>query len=479
MAKKILSVGIDIGTSTTSLVFSNLIIEKTSGEMRMPQTKITDKEIVYRSSVYFTPLKSNTELDAEEISNIVKREYQNAGISPKDVETGAVIITGDTARKSNADKVLNEISDFAGDFVVASAGPSLESILSGKGSGAEQYSIENIDTICNMDIGGGTTNTSVFYDGKCIDADCMDIGGRLIRFTPGTNVIEYVFPKIKAIAQRLGIQAEIGNSINMNQISAITDVMAKAMLEKLKLSPDNVDFNYLCTETKENRKLSRKVNAVTFSGGVGKLIYDGEMVDKFAYDDIGVCLADSIKNELKKLDVKLVKPKETIAATVIGAGNHSVDVSGGTITITNLDSLPLKNLPIVKINEPVEMSYEVLKEEIGKQIHWVQGLDGCQEVALCFTISQKLGFKDISRLAEKIVEAASDLFKQQKILVVIVQGDYGKVLGQCIKQRLPKGKEIVCIDSIDATQGDYIDIGKPIGIADAVPVVIKTIAFSY
>ena len=132
MAEKILSVGIDIGTTTTSLVFSNLTVEKTTGDMFMPKTAITDKTVIYRSPIYFTPLRSNTELDAEKIRQIIEEEYRRAGVQVSEVETGAVIITGDTARKTNAERVLAEISQFAGDFVVAAAGPRLESILAGK-----------------------------------------------------------------------------------------------------------------------------------------------------------------------------------------------------------------------------------------------------------------------------------------------------------------------------------------------------------
>ena len=210
MSEKILSVGIDIGTSTTCIVFSDILIDNSSTNMQLPHAEIVEKKVRYRSPIYFTPLRSNTELDVDGIEKIVAKEYAAAGIAPKDVQTGAVIITGDTARKSNAQRCLQAISRYAGDFVVATAGPTLESILAGKGSGADRYSKENSMTICNLDIGGGTTNTATFSSGKLVDADCMDIGGRLIRFQEGTREIEYVFPKIHQLASEMGIRAEIG-----------------------------------------------------------------------------------------------------------------------------------------------------------------------------------------------------------------------------------------------------------------------------
>lgn len=479
MAETILSVGIDIGTSTTSLVFSNLTFEKVSGDMAMPKTEITDKKIIYRSPVYFTPLKSNTELDAELIGMLIEKEYRTAGIKPSDVETGAVIITGDTARKTNADKVLSSISEYAGDFVVATAGPRLESILAGKGSGAEQYSIDTIETICNMDVGGGTTNTASFYNGSCIDADCMDIGGRLIRLSPGTKVIEYIFPKIKQLALENGIDISVGKEITEEQAKKITKLMAHAMLEKLNPQTKDKNFFFLCTEKDAEHVMLNKPDTVSFSGGVGKLIYENEKDDKFAYNDIGVFLADALRSEVEKRDIKLVKPIETISATVIGAGSHSVDVSGATIAIADVDKLPLKNIPIINMHNALDTPEAELETYFNQRLKWIQESVPTQNVAINIEAERRMGFKDITALADKIICITKKLLEIQDTLIIIIYGDYGKVLGQSLEMRLPDNKGVICIDAIDIAGGDYIDIGRPVGVADSVPVVIKTVAFSY
>ena len=128
MRQEIKSIGIDIGTSTTQLVFSRIVVENVAGSYNVPRVSIVDKEVIYRSKIYFTPLRSATEIDAEAVKKIVKDEYESAGMTPADLSTGAVIITGETARKQNANEVLEALSDFAGDFVVATAGPDLESV---------------------------------------------------------------------------------------------------------------------------------------------------------------------------------------------------------------------------------------------------------------------------------------------------------------------------------------------------------------
>lgn len=223
----------------------------------------------------------------------------------------------------------------------------------------------------------------------------------------------------------------------------------------------------------------KKPDAVSFSGGVGKLVYEAEKNNKFAYNDIGVFLADALKKEVGKNDIKLVKPTETISATVIGAGSHSVDVSGGTIAITEADKLPLKNIPIVNLHNALDIPASELEECFNQQLKWIQETDPTQNVAINIETERKMGFKDITSLADKIVCIVKKLLEIQSTLIVIIYGDYGKVLGQSLEMRLPNGKGVICIDAIDIADGDYIDIGRPVGVADSVPVVIKTVAFSY
>ena len=174
MHEVILSVGIDIGTSTTQLIFSRLTIENRASSYTVPRIQIVEKEVIYRSLIYFTPLKSSTEIDAEAVKKIVRDEYKAAGMTPEDVKTGAVIITGETARKQNANDVLEALSDLAGDFVVATAGPDLESVLSARGAGTDKLSHEHRTTVANLDVGGGTTNIAVYEKGTLRGVCCLD-----------------------------------------------------------------------------------------------------------------------------------------------------------------------------------------------------------------------------------------------------------------------------------------------------------------
>ena len=181
MSEQLLSVGIDIGTSTTQLVISRLVLENRANPFSVPRVAIAEREVLYRSDIHFTPLKSETVIDADGVRRIVEEEYRKSGFDKRQIGTGAVIITGETARKENAREVLGALSAFAGDFVVATAGPDLESILAARGAGADAYAREHHTDVLNFDIGGGTSNLALYSHGELVRTGCLDVGGRLIK----------------------------------------------------------------------------------------------------------------------------------------------------------------------------------------------------------------------------------------------------------------------------------------------------------
>ena len=223
--REMLSVGVDIGTSTTQIIFSRLSVENAAGYFSVPRIAISDKRVVYRSGIYTTPLFSLERIDSDGVQKIVEKEYMSFGCQSQDVETGAVIITGESARKENAAAVLEKLSGFAGDFVVSTAGPDLESILAGKGSGAWRQSMEKDCVVVNLDIGGGTTNLVAFDGGETVSTGCLDIGGRLIRVSEDLKV-ESVSPAARAVAEDVGVPLCVGERTSTEVLSRITDRMA-------------------------------------------------------------------------------------------------------------------------------------------------------------------------------------------------------------------------------------------------------------
>lgn len=476
MREEILSVGIDIGTSTTQLVFSNITIENTASNFSVPRIKIVDKNIIYRSEIYFTPLITQTKIDKDKVREIIEGEYKNAGVKPSDVETGAVIITGETARKENANEVLQSLSGFAGDFVVATAGPDLESIIAGRGAGADKISDEENAYVVNIDIGGGTSNLALFKNGELVDTGCLDIGGRLIKIDKDTKKIYYIYPKIKKLAQSVGVNIEVGDIAEIDKIRKIASAMAEILEEAVCIKQRSSMYDEI--QTNKGLKDGYNIEYITFSGGVADYIYNEDYSDPFRFGDMGVVLGEEIKksNLAKKLKVKTAI--ETIRATVVGAGSHTTDISGSTITYTS-DVFPIKNLPILKLSkEDEDGGFESIERAINEKLKWFNLENESQSVAVALKGLKNPSFDEVQKLSKSLINGMAELLEKEYPIFVIVENDIAKVLGQTMYIQLGKKKNVVCIDSIKVENGDYIDIGKPLINGKVVPVVIKTLVFN-
>lgn len=473
MREELLSVGIDIGTSTTSLVFSKLIVENTASNFTVPRISIVDKEIIFRSNIYFTPLLSNNTIDAQRVKEIVEYEYNKAGIKKEDINTGAVIITGETARKENANEVLHSLSGFAGDFVVATAGPDLESIISAKGAGAQTYSKEHSTSVVNLDIGGGTTNLALFVRGDVKDTGCLDIGGRLIKMDSNNRII-YIAPKIERLIKDKNIELEVGDTATVNKLKPVVKEMVELIKESLFLKPQSNLLDIIVT----NKTISNneKISYVSFSGGVADYIYNEEKIDDyFKYNDIGILLGQEIKNSDIFEKLKLIRSEETIRATVVGAGSHTTDISGSTVTYTEVH-FPIKNLPVLKLAKEDE-GKNTLTEAVRNKLNWFKLENDLQSVAIAIEGIKNPSFIEIMDIANGLVGGMKELIDEKAPLVIIVENDMAKALGQAIYALLNYKKNIICIDNIKVDNGDYIDIGKPIADGKVLPVVIKTLVF--
>ena len=230
--RKLLSVGIDIGTTTTQLIFSKLSLVENVRSGQIPRIDIAGREVIYVSDIFFTPILDSETIDSNQLAKILESEYRNAGITPQQVETGAVIITGETARKKNADQVLNAISSLAGDFVVTVAGPNVEGMIAGRGSGAANYARKHYATVMNIDIGGGSANCAVFKQGNFEDSSAMSFGGRVIEIQD--SQITHINKIGQILIDYCGLKLAVGDKPPLEDLRKVTDLMAELTIHLIQ-----------------------------------------------------------------------------------------------------------------------------------------------------------------------------------------------------------------------------------------------------
>ena len=473
----ILSVGIDVGTSTTQVVFSKLQMDNAGGYFSVPRVAIVDKEVVYKSEVYMTPLKTDVLIDTEALRDIVAAEFRKAGYRPEDTDSGAVIITGESARKENSDAVLKSLSDFAGDFVVSAAGPDMESLIAGKGSGAWQYSMDHHCRVANLDIGGGTTNVVLFEDGETLARGCLDIGGRLICMNP-QGIITKVSPAAAVMAQAAGVSVSVGDRCDELKLTAVTRQMAAALNAYLGVGTKDIDaiLRKIKTPGSSDFPVPEKVQAVFFSGGVADLIYH-ESADTWAYGDIGVLLGRAIRESRVFTDFKKMEPGETIRATVVGAGTYTTTISGSTITYSD-DIFPLKNIPVIKLDEELqEACFAGETEPVIRRIQWVLGQNDEEHFILAMPGKRNPGYMEMKRAAASIRQIMDRVQPPGEPILLVIESDIAKAMGQMIRQQPDLKRQVVAIDSIHVEDGEYVDMGKPMMNGMVIPVVVKTLIF--
>jgi ethanolamine utilization protein EutA len=474
-SRDLLSVGVDVGTTTTQIIFSRLNLQDVSRPGQIPRIDITDRKVIYQSPIVFTPLMDFDTIDADKLNEIVRHEYAAAGVDPSQVETGAVIITGETAKKKNADEILRALSGLAGDFVVSVAGPNVESLIAGKGAGAAQYSQKNYATVTNVDIGGGSANSATFRTGNLIGAAAMNYGGRILEVENTTGRVCHIAEPAEHILNDIGLNLQVGDTPSLEDLRRFTDRMADMTVELIEGTSSSLAQKIYLTPPVG---ASGKGSLLMFSGGIGHYYYNpipiSSVSDATRHDDVGPLLAESLRRHSVLNTYTVVQPAETVRATVLGASTQTVTLSGSTIWAEH-EILPLKNVPVTRPTLPHSLEPASVSRSIADAVsRWDVNL-ATDPFAVALELDRSLDYESLTQLASGLKNFA-DTMPSDRPLIAIIERDYAQALGQTVKG-LDPSRSLLVIDQVGLSEGDYIDIGTPLMDGRVVPLSVKTLIF--
>ena len=469
---ELLSVGVDVGSSTSHLVFSNLILQRDEHSVTR-RFLIKDRKVIYKGRIIDTPLLGDNRIDIDALAVFLKKEYRRAGISPDDVQTGAVIITGETARKQNAGQIVEILSSDAGKFVAATAGPNFESVIAALGSGATGRSKENGRTILSCDIGGGTANSAISVNGEVISTSCVSVGGRLLAINPDGKIRQISEP-VKKVMEYLGLHYKVGGRISAKAVDTIVTKLAEVLVEVIT-RPADTDLARMLMVTGD-LDFSKHIDEYTFSGGVAELLYGGNG----RHNDIGPLLAQKVKALISRWSVPVVEMENKIRATVIGAGAHTLSISGSSGFMDDDLVFPIKNIPVLRVAaERSKLSVEHVVSEINASFERFDLTEGKDIVALYFKDPVRNTYPRLELFAKSIEVALSNSIDNKIPIILIFEGDIACSVGNVIRRETSLKANLLTLDELELKEGDWIDIGKPLVDDQVFPVTVKSLVFHH
>lgn len=469
------SVGIDIGSSGTQVVFSQLKLQR-NGAGLATRFVVIERKSIYQSEVSFTPFGTGMIIDSQKLGEIIDNAYNDARMSPEQIDTGIVILTGEALRRENAQAIAMVVSETAGDFVCATAGHHMEATLAAYGSGAVQISQETNKTILNIDIGGGTTKLSLIDSGKLITTAAFHVGGRLLALDENKQIVRLEDSAIE-FARSAGIKVALGETISEIDIAALCKVMVDIIVSAVtpQTPSSDVDVPWL---TEPITDLT-EVDAVVFSGGVGEYVYGSETRD---FGDLGIHLGSSIKSRIEdgSIPYQLIPANAKIRATALGASEFSVQLSGNTCYIADADRLlPSRNLQVIKPSYVLddEIDVEGVAKAIRTKIEAFANPDTTNEIVLAMYWSGELSYPRLYSLAQAIVQGLRQRTAIGKSIILAFDADMAKALGSMLHDEFNLGVNILVVDGLNLLDFDYIDLGHPLQPSLAIPVTIKSLVF--
>jgi ethanolamine utilization protein EutA len=476
------TVGIDIGSSTSHLLFSRVLFQR-RGDRQADRFVVAGRWTEWRSPILLTPFRPDGTIDAGALRDFVQRCYRQAGLAPADVDSGAVILTGEAVKRRNARAIDEALAGSSGRFVCATAGHHLECVLAAHGSGAVALSRARGGCGLHVDIGGGTTKFALLDRGEIRSVAALAAGGRLIARDAGGCWRVLAAEPARLAAADLGVGATPAALADAGTRDRIARRLAAEIADLITgTPPDGLGRALLLTDPLERHA---EPQYLTFSGGVAEYLSGPETAD---YGDIARDLAAALAGELRdRVPLPVLDPGQRIRATVIGASQFSVQASGRTIHRSGQAALPVRNIPVVRLRAPLpdEIDSAAVAEALRRGAQR-QDIDLAGPVALAFAWTGQLTYPRLAAMARAIAAVAGPPAAGSPaagspaaaLLAVVVDADIAQSLGAILREETGLRRDLIVVDGVELSELDYIDIGEYQDPPGVLPVVIKSLLFA-
>ena len=469
------SVGIDIGSSGTQLAFSRLHLRR-MGEDLTSRYIVVRRETTFESPVQLTPYLDELRIDTVALGRMLDQAYAEARQRPDDVDTGVVILTGEALRRVNAEHIAAVVSEQAGDLVCASAGHHMEAMLAAHGSGAVLASHRRAARVLNIDVGGGTTKLALVEDGQVVATAALHVGGRLQVVDDQRRLVR-LEPAGREHAEHAGLTWSVGDLVQDTDLDRIAGEMSDAIVQAVSGRPLTrwVRDLFLTDPIDELGRL----DAVMFSGGVAEYVYDRESRD---FGDLGRRLGAALREAVESgsLPAPVLSGGEGIRATVLGASEYTVQLSGNTCFASSPATLlPRRNMQVVRprYNLGTTVDSDEVADALRSHLASFDTLDSEADVAVALRWDGLPDYQRLHAFAEGIVRGLARRIRRGLPVYLMVDSDIALTLGSLLRDECHVRSDLLVLDGVRLHDFDYVDLGRLRQPSNTVPVTIKSLVF--
>jgi ethanolamine utilization protein EutA len=471
---RLTTVGIDIGSATSQIGLS--LVELTQIDGRYLVTK---RAGMTAPALILTPYTDDQTIDAAGLRRFFQRQYADAGISPAAVDSGAVILTGLALAKRNSRAIADLFAGYSGKIVAVAAGDQLEAKLACRGAGAEQRSAETGESVLHVDIGGGTVKYSYVSHGQIAAVAAVDVGARLVRLD-GDGAVTGLEPVAADFFQHRGWDARPGAVPAGAWLDELAGHLAAQVLAHAGLGPATADPALLRTPPLFAGD-PPPVDVLMFSGGVAEYVYRRESRD---FGDLGWRLGRALRGQLAGLSAELAEGRAGINATVLGAGQFSVQLSGSTIYVSDASALPARDVPVVR--PVIDLSESYIDEAWMRDavIRALSADDGYRQgpAAIALDWNGPVTARRVGAVARAVVSAhradqGAGGRDRGNPIVLVLNRDLARTLGARVAAAAGSSAVVVAVDGVHVDEFDFIDLGEVQPGSGALPLVVKSLLF--